>query len=143
MYTSIVVGTDGSDTASEAVRQASELARRDGARLHVVSATGSPNAMELAGMAQFGPAPDDGVAAAASVLADTCSTLESRGVEAESWAQRGDAADAILRIAEQQHADLIVVGDRGMHGKRRFVLGSVPNRVSHRASCSVLIVHTT
>jgi universal stress protein A len=53
----------------------------------------------------------------------------------------GDPADALLQIAEQEKADLIVVGSRGMHGVTRM-LGSVPNKVSHRARCHVLIVAT-
>ena len=52
----------------------------------------------------------------------------------------GDAADAILDVAEEQGSDLIVVGNKGMTGATRFLLGSVPNKVSHHAPCSVLIV---
>ncbi len=66
------------------------------------------------------------------------------GVESvETFARVGDAADAILDIAEEQKADLIVVGNKGMTGATRFLLGSVPNKVSHHAPCSVLIVRTT
>ena len=53
----------------------------------------------------------------------------------------GDPADVILQVAREVDADLIVVGNRGMHGARR-VLGSVPNTLSHHAECSVLIVQT-
>jgi nucleotide-binding universal stress UspA family protein len=55
----------------------------------------------------------------------------------------GDPAEAVLSVAEETKADLIVVGNKGMTGARRFVLGSVPNNVSHHAPCSVLIVRTT
>jgi nucleotide-binding universal stress UspA family protein len=66
------------------------------------------------------------------------------GVEnVETFARQGDAADAILDVAEEQRSDLIVVGNRGMTGAKRFLLGSVPNKVSHHAPCSVLIVRTT
>ena len=61
----------------------------------------------------------------------------------ETFARQGDAADAILDVAEEQRSDLIVVGNRGMTGAKRFLLGSVPNKVSHHAPCSVLIVRTT
>ena len=61
----------------------------------------------------------------------------------ETFARQGDAADAILDVAEEQRSDLIVVGNRGMTGAKRFLLGSVPNRISHHAPCSVLIVRTT
>jgi nucleotide-binding universal stress UspA family protein len=66
------------------------------------------------------------------------------GVDAvETFARVGDAADAILDVAEEQRADLIVIGNKGMTGATRFLLGSVPNKVSHHAPCSVLIVRTT
>ena len=61
----------------------------------------------------------------------------------ETFARQGDAADAILDVAEEQRADLIVVGNKGMTGAKRFLLGSVPNKISHHAPCSVLIVRTT
>jgi nucleotide-binding universal stress UspA family protein len=61
----------------------------------------------------------------------------------ETFARVGDAADAILDVAEEQGTDLIVVGNKGMTGATRFLLGSVPNKVSHHAPCSVLIVRTS
>ena len=64
-----------------------------------------------------------------------------RDVDVKSHTLTGDPADALLEIAEREGADLIVVGNRGMHGVSR-VLGSVPNKVSHRAQCHVLIVAT-
>ena len=67
----------------------------------------------------------------------------SAGVTIEQHARQGDPADAILDVAEETKADLIVVGNKGMTGARRFLLGSVPNKVSHHAPCSVLIIRTT
>jgi nucleotide-binding universal stress UspA family protein len=61
----------------------------------------------------------------------------------ETFAREGDPADAILDVAEEKNADLIVVGNKGMTGARRFLLGSVPNKVSHHAPCNVMIVRTT
>jgi nucleotide-binding universal stress UspA family protein len=61
----------------------------------------------------------------------------------ETFAREGDPADAILDVAEEKGADLIVVGNKGMTGARRFLLGSVPNKVSHHAPCNVMIVRTT
>lgn len=58
-------------------------------------------------------------------------------------ARKGDPADAILDVAQEQDAALIVVGNKGMTGTRRLLLGSVPNNVAHHAPCSVLIVRTT
>jgi nucleotide-binding universal stress UspA family protein len=63
--------------------------------------------------------------------------------EVETFARQGDAADAILDVAEEQGCDLVVVGNKGRTGAKRFLLGSVPNTVSHHAPCSVLIVRTT
>ena len=82
---------------------------------------------------------------------DVLSLLEKAEQEArtaglnsiETFARQGDAADAILDVAEEQRTDLIVVGNKGMTGAKRFLLGSVPNKVSHHAPCSVLIVRTT
>jgi nucleotide-binding universal stress UspA family protein len=65
-----------------------------------------------------------------------------RGIEPVMHASKDDPEDALIKIAEEIHADLIVVGNRGMKGARR-VLGSVPNSVAHGAPCSVLIVDTT
>jgi nucleotide-binding universal stress UspA family protein len=55
----------------------------------------------------------------------------------------GEPADCLLKVAEDVGADLLVVGNKGMQGPKRFLLGSVPNRVAHHADCSVLIVHTS
>jgi nucleotide-binding universal stress UspA family protein len=65
------------------------------------------------------------------------------GADVETHACEGDAPDALIEIAEQEDANLIVVGNKGMHGARRFALGNVPNKVSHNAPCSVYIVQTT
>jgi nucleotide-binding universal stress UspA family protein len=65
------------------------------------------------------------------------------GVTATEHAREGDAADAILDVAEELGADLIVVGNKGMTGAKRFLLGSVPNKVSHHAPCAVMIIRTT
>ena len=85
-------------------------------------------------------APREGVDA---ILADVVAVASAAGVEAEVHARQGSPADAILDVAEETGADLIVVGNKGMTGAERFLLGSVPNKVSHHAPCSVLIVRTT
>jgi nucleotide-binding universal stress UspA family protein len=68
---------------------------------------------------------------------------KKEGISAEPYPREGDPADAILDVAEETNADLIVVGNKGMTGAKRFLLGSVPNKVSHHAPCGVLIVRTT
>ena len=142
MYSSIVVGTDGSETAQRAVDEAAQLAGAMGGQLHVVSAftpavgriSGAP-----AGAAKvWAMGPDHEVE---SVIAQSLAKIRQSGVEAKSHTVEGDPTDALLEVAERVDADLIVVGNRGMHGVGR-VLGSVPNKVSHRARCSVLIVAT-
>jgi nucleotide-binding universal stress UspA family protein len=147
VYASIVVGTDGSDTARQAVRQAAELAARLGATLRIVSAYEPVPAGRLREEAQQVPPdlewmvnPREDVD---TTLRDAAETARAGGVEAETYARQGDPADAILDVAEEQAADLIVVGNKGMTGARRFLLGSVPNRVSHHAPCSVLIIRTS
>jgi nucleotide-binding universal stress UspA family protein len=139
---SIVVGTDGSDTATEAVRQASDLAKSVGAKVHIVSAY-----EPIAGARVGGGDPETPVSPdfeVDSVLEQASGIMHAQGVEYESHARKGgDPADVILRVAEEQGADVIMVGSRGMQGAKRFLLGSVPNKISHHASCSVLIVRTT
>ena len=147
MFGSIVVGTDGSETATEAVRQAADLAERLGAHVHLVSAYEPVPEGRLRDERQQVPDdlqwmvnPREDVNA---TLEEGKKGLEASGVEVETHAREGDPADAILDVAEEQGADLIVVGNKGMTGAKRFLLGSVPNKVSHHAPCSVMIIRTT
>jgi nucleotide-binding universal stress UspA family protein len=147
MFKSIVVGTDGSDTANQAVRQAVDLARSVGAKLELVSAYEPVPAQRLA--AERRDAPED-LQWAINPREDVDTTLEAAadtareaGVPVDVYPRQGDPADAILDVAEEQEADLIIVGNKGMTGAKRFLLGSVPNKVSHHAPCSVLIIRTT
>ena len=147
MIGSIVVGTDGSDTAKEAVRQATELAKALDASVHLVSAYEPIGEGRLREERQQVPDdmqwmvnPREDVDA---TLRDAGSEIEAAGVRVETYAREGDPADAILDVAEEKKADLIVVGNKGMTGAKRFLLGSVPNKVSHHAPCSVMIIRTT
>jgi nucleotide-binding universal stress UspA family protein len=147
MFRSIVVGTDGSETASEAVRQALELAKQIGARIELVSAYEPVPSQRLRqeqkdvpGDLQWMVNPREDVDA---TLDDAAAAVRESGVDVETYARQGDPADAILDVAEETNADLIVVGNKGMTGAKRFLLGSVPNKVSHHAPCSVLIIRTT
>jgi nucleotide-binding universal stress UspA family protein len=148
MFASIVVGTDGSDTAQTAVSAAIDLARDVGARLHIVSAY-EPVAeqrlrheqVEIPKDLQWMVNPREDVLA---MLDAAQQEAQGAGVgDVQTFARQGDAADAILDVAEEQRSDLIVVGNKGMTGAKRFLLGSVPNKVSHHAPSSVLIVRTT
>jgi nucleotide-binding universal stress UspA family protein len=147
VFKSIVVGTDGSETAREAVQQAIGLAKAVGASIELVSAfepTPGPRprqpAREAPRDAQWTVNPREEVAA---TLREASEAIERAGVAVTPYAREGDPADAILDVAEERGADLIVVGNKGMTGARRFLLGSVPNRVSHHAPCSVLIIRTS
>ncbi len=148
MFGSILVGTDGSDTATTAVRYAIDLARELGARLMIVSAYEPVSDQRL--RAERAHAPEDPQWAVGpredvlAVLDSAKADALSAGVQqVETYARQGDAADAVIDVAEEQRSDLIVVGNKGMTGAKRFLLGSVPNKVSHHAPCSVLIVRTT
>jgi nucleotide-binding universal stress UspA family protein len=147
MFGSIVVGTDGSDTARQAVHQAIGLARQLGAQLQIVSAYAPVPRSRLRDEAQQAPGDLQWMVNERedvdATLRDAASEAEQAGVIASVYSRQGDPADAILDIAEEQGADLIVVGNKGMTGAKRFLLGSVPNKVSHHAPCSVLIIRTT
>lgn len=147
MFSRIVVGTDGSETAAEAVRQAVDLAKLAGAQLSIVSAyepvskrrlqdeqAGAPADVQH----EIGPREDVNL-----VLDSAAASAKGEGVEVQTHPVEGNPTEAILEVAEQTDADLIVVGNKGMTGARRFLLGSVPNNVSHHAPCSVIIVRTT
>ncbi|TML03635.1 MAG: universal stress protein [Actinobacteria bacterium] len=147
MFGSIVVGTDGSDTAKEAVRQAVELARSVGAELLLVSAYQPVSRVSVNRETAQMPEDVQWMVSAredvASLLDEAARTAGEAGVPVQTFPRQGDPADAILDVAEERDADLIVVGNKGMTGAKRFLLGSVPNRVSHHAPCSVLIIRTT
>jgi nucleotide-binding universal stress UspA family protein len=147
MFKSIVVGTDGSETAGQAVRQAVELAKAHGAKVELVSAYEPVSGQRL--REESTQVPDD-MQWMVNPREDVDATLEEAaevakedGIDVKVHARQGDPADAILDVAEETKADLIVVGNKGMTGARRFLLGSVPNKVSHHAPCSVLIIRTT
>ncbi len=145
---SLIVGTDGSQTASVAVTQAVELARALRARLSIVSAY-EPVPEGRLRSARTDSSED--IQWAVNQREDVLALLETLAAQArgagveqvETFARVGDAADAILDVAEEQRCDLIVVGNKGMTGATRFLLGSVPNKVSHHAPCSVMIVRTS
>lgn len=145
-YRNVVVGTDGSETAERAVQHAAELASAFGARLTVVTAYtagGGVSAQELE------TAPEDvrwrlTDAGGAEDLAGHAKELARRAgvTDVQTRVAAGDPASALIDVAEDTLADVIIVGSKGMTGASRFVLGSVPNKVSHHAPCDVLIVHT-
>ena len=147
MFGSIVVGTDGSETANEAVRQATELAKAVGGKVMIVSAFEPVGNQRLREERQQVPEDMQWMVNEREDVEATLSSAAERigeaGVEVETFSRQGDPADAILDVAEENNADLIIVGNKGMSGAKRFLLGSVPNKVSHHAPCSVMIIRTT
>jgi nucleotide-binding universal stress UspA family protein len=149
MYKQIVVGTDGSPRANVALDVAVELARLTGATLHVVHAHSVTSAFQLATAPEVA-IPMEAVQAsneaiqseAQRVCNEAVELARGQGVTAEGHCVGGDAAEALLRVAEDTECDLLVVGNRGMTGVRRFMLGSVPNKLSHHSPASLLIVDT-
>ena len=140
MFGRILVGTDGSGTAAGAVRHAVDLAKATGAELIVMSVYGAPkDAPSPFGEPDAGPA---GIEVAKGLLEDVQKHYGDE-VKLRTLAREGHAADAIIDTCAEERVDVVVVGNRGMTGAKRYVLGSVPNAVSHHAPCHVLIVHTT
>lgn len=138
----IVAGTDGSESATKALLTALRLAASFGQELVVVSA--------------YRPAPTGGaglpdefahlltpLSQVEAVLEDAAFRARAAGVKATTRAVEGDAAAAILSVAEEYEADLIVIGNKGIGSVKRFVLGNVPSKVVHNATCSTHIVHTS
>lgn len=117
------MGTDGSRTAARAVDRAVELAAATGAKLTVLTAGAEAKAL-LTAEAEVARHRDSGV------------TIDAMAVD-------GDPAAVLLDEAERGRYDLLVMGNKGMTGVSRFLMGSVPNKVSHHATSTILIVHTT
>jgi nucleotide-binding universal stress UspA family protein len=145
MFDTIVVGTDGKSRSRQAVETAAQLARTHSASLHLVHAFRST--LQMAGAAGdptlgLAATTDADVEAAARERVGELAKAVGDGLEVQTYCIGQQAAAAILSVADNVDADLIVVGNRGMAGARR-VLGSVPNSVAHGARCAVLIVPTS
>jgi nucleotide-binding universal stress UspA family protein len=137
VISTVAVGTDGSETASEAVRQAADYARRFDAKLILLSAF------------EDGPPPSDAderqwaynpAARVREILSRTEAEIKAQGIDCTTVIDEGDPADVVVRLAGECRADILVIGNKGM---RRKMLGSVPNSITHKADCSVLVVKTT
>jgi nucleotide-binding universal stress UspA family protein len=146
-YRRVVVGTDGSATAALAVGQAAELAKSFDAELLIVTAF-NPHPVQDRDVHEV---PDDlrwqitNSAAAEAHAAKAGEIAAKVGLtrgKLHVISERGDPSDALIRVAEERGGDVIVVGSKGMSSAGRFLLGSVPNRVSHHAPCDVMIVRT-
>jgi ubiquinone biosynthesis protein len=134
----VMVGTDLSQTASRAVGWANDFAERFGAELHLVQVIvpGNPSDTE------FGAAERTQAAAAGEALAAEAERLAGTRGRAHVVVDE-DPAMAIVGAADDARIDVLVVGNAGMAGRKEFLLGNVPNRISHNARCTVIIVNTT
>ena len=139
MISTVAVGTDGSATAEEAVKQAADLARRFGAKLVLLSAFPGAGGFEAYAGLELQWA-SSSQAQVRTFLERSETALRQEGIECETRSAEGDPADVLVRLAEACGADLLVIGNKGM---KRRVLGSVPNTVTHKADCSVMVVKTT
>jgi nucleotide-binding universal stress UspA family protein len=142
MLSTVAVGTDGSATASKALEAAVEIARRFDAKLVVLSAfqgaADRPRGVNT-GSAEL-QWEFDNDARVRELLSRTEQELRERKIDCTTLVDEGDPAEVLVRLAEECEADLLVIGNRGM---QRRVLGSVPNTVTHKATCSVYVVKTT
>jgi nucleotide-binding universal stress UspA family protein len=137
VISTVAVGTDGSETASDAVQQAAEFARRFDAKLVLLSAFKTNPPPPDAGEAQWSYSP---AAQLRGLLSRTEGEMKEQGLECTTLVDEGDPADVLVRLADECGADVLVIGNKGM---QRRVLGSVPNSITHKAGCSVLVVKTT
>jgi nucleotide-binding universal stress UspA family protein len=150
MFKSIVVGTDGSGRAAKAVEQAADLAKVCDATLHLVRAYKGVEQTMASAMAagsmvatppELGDVAKEESDAVRVALEAEAATLREQGITVDVHPQPGSPVPVLLEVAAAVHADVIVIGNRGMTGAKR-ILGSVPNTLSHHAECAVLIVPT-
>lgn len=146
-YRKVVVGTDGSESSMRAVDRAGQLAAGGQATLIIACAYVPADSRSVSQAAdQLGadayqilgdnPAEDIVRTARDRAVAAGATSIEMRTV-------KGAPVDSLVRLADEENADLLVVGNKGMASLAGRLLGSVPSDAARRARCDVLIVHTT
>jgi nucleotide-binding universal stress UspA family protein len=138
MVAKIAVGIDGSPTAAKALDMAVEMARGLEAELVLLSVYDGAAASDDADNERAWA--DNPAARTQHSVEAAGERLSRSGIKVSLLSDRGDAADVLVRLADECGADVLIVGNKGM---KRRVLGSVPNTVTHKAACSVLVVKTT
>lgn len=138
MYRSIVAAYDDSDGAKAALARAAEIAGRDGAALTVVESVSDSVAAPVPGGPRHA-SPQRG-AEVRRQLREAVDALDP-ALEASPWAVGGPPAKAILTVADDIEADLIVTGSRGRGRVASAVLGSVSTEILQGSRCDVLVVH--
>ena len=147
-YTTVVVGTDGSDTSMVAVDRAATIAADAGARL-VIACAYVPMDSKSVAAAQDALGPEDAYEVVGSAPAeDTLQTARDRarrkGVEKiDTRAVEGRPGDSLRQVVKDVAADLLVVGNVGLNTLAGRILGSVPLDVVRHAGIDVLVVHTS
>jgi nucleotide-binding universal stress UspA family protein len=146
-FRTILVGTDGSESSFRAVERAAAVSADANATLLIVSAytqmsdRDSRRAAEVLGEESYKVM---GAHPAEDILREAADVARKAGAtNVETVAQSGDPVDVLVKVLDDRKADLCVVGNRGLNSLAGRLLGSVPANISHRASCDVLIVHTT
>jgi nucleotide-binding universal stress UspA family protein len=146
-YTTVLVGTDGSESSFRAVDRAAAVARDAGATLLLACAYRPMSAREVQDAADALGGESykvSGSTPAEDVLRDAADRARSVGVQdVDTIAVEGDPVDELIGIVKKRDVDLVVIGNRGLNSLAGRLLGSVPANISHRATCDVLIVHTT
>lgn len=149
VYETVVVGSDGSKPACRAVGRAAALAAGVGAGLVVATAYTRPEEADVGPASERAKMPTDawrssGYRGASETAADAAGFAKqvAPGVQVESAAVEGEPAEALITCAASKPSALLAVGNLGMSGSERFLLGNVPNKVSHHADTDVLIVNT-
>ncbi len=146
-YKTILVGTDGSESSFRAVERAAAVAADTGATLLIASAYTpmSDRDQRRAGDALgedsykvVGSHPAEDIVRHASEMAK-----KAGAKKIDTVSQAGDPVDVLVDVIDAKKVDLCVIGNRGLNSLAGRLLGSVPANISHRASCDVLIVHTT
>ncbi len=137
MISTVAVGTDGSETAREAVKQAADFARRFDAKLVLLSAFKDGPPPPDADESQWSYSPASQLR---EILARTEAEMNEQGIECTTAVDEGEPADVLVRLADECGADVLVIGNKGL---QRRVLGSVPKSVAQNADCSVFVVKTT
>ena len=146
-YRHVLVGTDGSVSATDAVRHAAGLAAVFDAKLTIVTAF-SPDAAASTAREREDVPEDlqwtvtDSALATERAAAGRKIAREAGAEDVDVYVEAGDPADVVISTADLRSADVIVVGSKGMSSASRFLVGSVPNKISHHAPCDVIIVHT-
>lgn len=146
-FSNVLVGTDGSESSFRAVDRAASLAADASATLHLVSAFRPlPERDRERAAAELGDLAYrvNGSTPAEDALRQAAERAQAAGAKnVEHHALEGDPVDVLIDVAIKVKADVLVIGNRGLNSLSGRLLGSVPQNVSHKAKCDVLIVHTT